>query len=66
MEPRVITIQDIKDIVIFLTNANELTRDFIKYFHLPTVDRFLRSLIVYFQYYIQVINGPSLVYKIII
>ncbi|KAK4883521.1 hypothetical protein RN001_006840 [Aquatica leii] len=53
-EPDVITIQDIKDIAIYLANPKNLSLDFIKYFHTPTMDRFLRSLIVYFQFYIQV------------
>lgn len=53
-EPNVVTLQDVKDVALFLANPADLTVDFINYFHIPTMDRFLRALIVYFQYYIQV------------
>lgn len=49
-----ITIQDIKDVVLFSANPKDLTLEFIIYFHIPIMDRFLRALIVYFQYFIQV------------
>ncbi|XP_046607644.1 uncharacterized protein LOC124298952 [Neodiprion virginianus] len=52
-EPNVITLQDIKDIVIFLV-INPISIEFINFFHEPVVDRFVRSLIIYFQHYIEV------------
>ncbi|KAF5270343.1 hypothetical protein FQR65_LT05531 [Abscondita terminalis] len=53
-EPNVITIQDIKDVAVYLAHPKSLTLDFIKFFHIPSMDRFLRALIVYFQFYMQV------------
>ncbi|KAK5650556.1 hypothetical protein RI129_001585 [Pyrocoelia pectoralis] len=53
-EPQVITIQDLKDVAIYIANPKRLSLDFLKLFHTPTVDKFLRALIVYFQFYIQV------------
>lgn len=53
-EPVVVTLQDIKDVALFTADAADLSVEFISYFHLPTVDKFLRALIIYFQYYIQV------------
>lgn len=49
-----ITIQDIKDVVLYSTNPKDLSPEFILYFHMPVMDRVLRALIIYFQYYIQV------------
>lgn len=46
-------LQDIKDLVLFLATS-PMTVQFINFFHLPTVDRFLRALILYFQYYVDV------------
>lgn len=53
-EKDVVTIQDVKDVALFLANAEDLTPDFIDYVHIPTIDRFIRALIIYFQYYVQV------------
>lgn len=55
-EPNVVTLQDVKDVTFFIANPNDLTLDLINYFHIPTMDRFLRALIVYFQYYLQVLR----------
>ncbi|XP_026477087.1 uncharacterized protein LOC113383053 [Ctenocephalides felis] len=54
--PEVITIQDIKDVAIFTANQAKMTYEFLNFFHIPTVDRFLRALIVYFDYYIKVFD----------
>ncbi|XP_018580026.1 uncharacterized protein LOC108917761 [Anoplophora glabripennis] len=59
-EPDVVTIQDIKDVVIFTCDVTGLTPEFISYFHSEAMDRFLRSLIIYFQYYFQVWNALQL------
>lgn len=53
-EPEVITIQDIKDVVLFTANPKDISKEFIMFIHIPSMDRFLRALIVYFQYYLQV------------
>nr|XP_033337136.1 uncharacterized protein LOC117226664 [Megalopta genalis] len=50
-EPNVIILQDIKDLVLFLL-ATPISPQFINFFHLPIVDRFLRAIIIYFQYYV--------------
>lgn len=51
------TIQDIKDVAIFTTKRENLFPEFITYFHTVSVDKFLRSMLVYFQYYLQVISA---------
>lgn len=48
-----IILQDIKDLVMYLT-ITPVSIQFINFFHLPIVDRFLRALIIYFQYYIEI------------
>ncbi|XP_031833601.1 uncharacterized protein LOC116427418 isoform X2 [Nomia melanderi] len=50
-EPNVIILQDIKDLVLFLL-ATPISPQFIDFFHLPIMDRFLRAAIIYFQYYL--------------
>lgn len=52
-EPDVIILQDIKDLVLFLL-ATPVSVQFINFFHLPIVDRFLRALIIYFQRYTEI------------
>ncbi|XP_043684464.1 uncharacterized protein LOC122636874 [Vespula pensylvanica] len=52
-EPDVIILQDIKDLVMFLL-ISPVNIKFINFFHLPVVDHFLRALIIYFQYYIEI------------
>ncbi|XP_012256434.2 uncharacterized protein LOC105686327 [Athalia rosae] len=52
-EPNIIILQDIKDLVMFLV-VNPISVEFINFFHEAMVDRFLRSLIIYFQYYIEI------------
>ncbi|KAG5873369.1 hypothetical protein JTB14_022972 [Gonioctena quinquepunctata] len=53
-EQSVVILQDIKDVAIFLCDIDYLTMEFISYFHTKAMDKFLRSLIIYFQYYFQV------------
>lgn len=53
-EPEVITMQDVKDVVFYLSNPKDISKEFIMFFHIPMIDKFLRALIVYFQYYFQV------------
>ncbi|XP_023021381.1 protein phosphatase 1 regulatory subunit 36 isoform X2 [Leptinotarsa decemlineata] len=59
-EKNIVILQDIKDVAIFLCNISLLTLEFISYFHTKAMDKFLRSLIIYFQYYFQVWNKMQL------
>ncbi|XP_043273296.1 uncharacterized protein [Venturia canescens] len=52
-EANVVILQDIKDLVLYLVTS-PLTVQFINFFHLPIIDRFIRGLILYFQYYVDV------------
>ncbi|XP_022904192.2 protein phosphatase 1 regulatory subunit 36-like isoform X1 [Onthophagus taurus] len=54
LEPDVVTVQDLRDIALYLANPKDLSIEFINYFHIQPVDRFLRALIIYFQYYLDV------------
>ncbi|KAJ8920497.1 hypothetical protein NQ315_005366 [Exocentrus adspersus] len=56
-EPDVVTIQDIKDVAIFSCQASTISPEFISFFHSQAIDQFLRSLIIYFQYYFQIWNS---------
>ncbi|CAG9854596.1 unnamed protein product [Phyllotreta striolata] len=55
-DPNVVILQDCKDVVLYSTDVKLLNLEFIKLFHTKNVDIFLRSLIVYFQFYLQVWN----------
>ncbi|XP_054741131.1 protein phosphatase 1 regulatory subunit 36-like [Anastrepha obliqua] len=52
----VILVQDIKNIVLFLAPSEIITTDFIHFLHTFTVDRFLRALIIYFEYYLKMVE----------
>ncbi|XP_071570440.1 uncharacterized protein [Temnothorax nylanderi] len=52
-EPDIIILQDIKDLVLFLL-VTSISPQFINFFHLSVVDRFLRALIIYFQRYVEI------------
>lgn len=52
----VVTIQDIKDVVLFLAKPKRLTATFIDFFHTETVDTFLNDLVIYFEYYLQLLE----------
>ncbi|KAL1508950.1 hypothetical protein ABEB36_003764 [Hypothenemus hampei] len=56
----VITLQDVKDVAIYTCKIDYLFPEFITFFHTSSIDRFLRSMIVYFQYYFQVWNKMQL------
>lgn len=51
----VITIQDIKNIVLFLCDT-QITNKFVDFFHTPTVDQVLNDLIIYFEYFLKVVE----------
>ncbi|XP_045763420.1 protein phosphatase 1 regulatory subunit 36-like [Maniola jurtina] len=50
----VITIQDVKDIALYTAPVNILSPMLINVLHIPTMERFLRALILYCQYYLQI------------
>ncbi|CAG9832661.1 unnamed protein product [Diabrotica balteata] len=50
----VVILQDCKDVALFSCDPKLLTLEFVSFFHTKAVDRFLRSAIIYFQYYLQV------------
>ncbi|KAL0120610.1 hypothetical protein PUN28_008353 [Cardiocondyla obscurior] len=52
-ESDIIILQDIKDLVLFLL-ITPVSPQFINFFHLPVVDRFLRALIIYFQRFVEI------------
>lgn len=53
-EPQVVTLQDIKDVAIYTAERRDLSPEFIDFIHTRRMDEFLRTLIVYFQYFFQV------------
>ncbi|XP_013134589.1 PREDICTED: uncharacterized protein LOC106100312 [Papilio polytes] len=53
-QPDVITLQDVKDIALFTAPVNLLSPMLINMLHLPTTERFIRALIMYSQYYLQI------------
>ncbi|KPJ16920.1 Uncharacterized protein C14orf50 [Papilio machaon] len=54
VEDDVVRLQDIKDIVLFCAPKPIITRDIVNVLHMHIMDRFLRALIFYCQYYLQV------------
>ncbi|XP_050561572.1 protein phosphatase 1 regulatory subunit 36 [Spodoptera frugiperda] len=52
-EADVITLQDIKDLALFTAPTSILTPKLIRMLHTPTIERFLRALILYCAYYLQ-------------
>ncbi|XP_028167774.1 protein phosphatase 1 regulatory subunit 36-like isoform X1 [Ostrinia furnacalis] len=50
----VIMLQDIKDLVLYTAPSSILTPTVVNIMHLSTTDRFIRALIFYFQYYLQI------------
>lgn len=52
----VITIQDIKDVAIFTAPPNSYTSNVINFLHTETVDQFLNDLIIYFEYFLKLVE----------
>ncbi|KPJ16919.1 Uncharacterized protein C14orf50 [Papilio machaon] len=46
--------QDVKDVALFTAPVNLLSPMLINMLHLPTTERFIRALIMYSQYYLQI------------
>ncbi|XP_068628073.1 protein phosphatase 1 regulatory subunit 36-like [Battus philenor] len=53
-ENDVVKLQDVTDIVLFSAPKSIVTRDVVNVLHLPTMEKFLRALIFYCQYYLQI------------
>lgn len=51
-----ILIQDIKDVVLFFVKPKQLSPAFIDFFHTETVDNFLNALVIYFEYYLKLLE----------
>lgn len=49
-------LQDVKDIALFTAPVNIMSPVLINMLHLSTTDRFIRALILYCAYYLQVSN----------
>ncbi|XP_048000891.1 protein phosphatase 1 regulatory subunit 36-like [Leguminivora glycinivorella] len=56
----VVTLQDVKDVVLFSASPQFITIPIVKILHLPATERLLRALIFYCQYYLQVEETLSL------
>ncbi|XP_015116149.1 protein phosphatase 1 regulatory subunit 36 [Diachasma alloeum] len=52
-DPDVIILQDVKNLSLFLLTT-PVSLQFVNFFHLEVVDRFLRALILYFQFYTEI------------
>lgn len=52
----VITIQDIKDVALFTAPQNAISNNVISFVHSHTVDEFLNDLIVYFEYFLKLVE----------
>lgn len=52
----VITIQDIKDVALFTAPADSVSNKFIKFLHTETCDLFLNDLIIYFEYFLKLVE----------
>jgi Protein phosphatase 1 inhibitor len=54
-DSEVVTLQDIKNLVLFTMNSS-MTRKFVEFVHLPLFDKFLRSIIVYVDAFLMVLE----------
>lgn len=52
----VITIQDIKDVAMFTAPKNAFSHNLIDLIHCETVDEFLNDLIIYFEYFLKLVE----------
>uniref|UniRef100_A0A1A9Z5F5 Protein phosphatase 1 regulatory subunit 36 n=1 Tax=Glossina pallidipes TaxID=7398 RepID=A0A1A9Z5F5_GLOPL len=52
----VIIIQDVKNLVAFLAPSTLLTKSLVEFINTETVASFLKALIIYFQYFLQVVE----------
>ncbi|VVC90230.1 unnamed protein product [Leptidea sinapis] len=59
-QPDIITLQDVKDIALYTAPVNILSPMLINMLHLPTTERFIRALILFCQYYLQISEEMAL------
>ena len=52
----VITIQDVKDVALFMAPPSKIGHMTIEFFHTESFDRFANYLIIYFEYFLKVIE----------
>ncbi|KAM7344093.1 protein phosphatase 1 regulatory subunit 36-like [Cochliomyia hominivorax] len=52
----VILIQDIKNLVLFLAPKEIVTKDIIYFLNTKTIHRFLKALIIYFEYFLKLVE----------
>lgn len=52
----VILLQDIENLVLFLAPPEILSKDFIYFLNTKTVQRFLKALIIYFEYFLKLVE----------
>lgn len=52
----VITLQDIKDVAIFSAPAGSYTASVIEFMHTETYDQFLNDLVIYFEYFLKLVE----------
>ncbi|XP_041972940.1 protein phosphatase 1 regulatory subunit 36-like [Aricia agestis] len=53
-QPDVITVQGVKDLALYTAPFTILSPMLISMLHLPTTERFIRALVLYVQYYLQI------------
>ncbi|XP_049865493.1 protein phosphatase 1 regulatory subunit 36-like [Pectinophora gossypiella] len=58
-QPDIITVQDVKDLALFTAPVSLLSPMLINMLHLSTTDRFIRALILYCQYYLEIAEEMS-------
>ncbi|KAJ0179335.1 hypothetical protein K1T71_005047 [Dendrolimus kikuchii] len=58
-EGDVVTLQDVKDVALFTASRTMLSPSLIDVLHFQVTQRFLRSLILYSQYYLQISDEMS-------
>ncbi|XP_023297407.2 protein phosphatase 1 regulatory subunit 36-like [Lucilia cuprina] len=51
-----VLLQDIKDLVMFLSPKEILTKDFIYFLNTKTVHQFLKALVIYFEYFLKFVE----------
>ncbi|KAI5635508.1 protein phosphatase 1 inhibitor domain-containing protein [Phthorimaea operculella] len=53
-EPDVVTLQDVKDLALYMAPLSMMSAKLINVLHVPTTERYLRALILYCHYYLQI------------
>ncbi|KAJ2942871.1 hypothetical protein O0L34_g15061 [Tuta absoluta] len=53
-EPDIITLQDVKDLALYMAPLAMLSASLINILHIPTTERYIRALILYCHYFLQI------------